>query len=818
MKKVLSLVLVIAMVLSSMSFAFASTFTDIADIDYEEAIETLEALGVITGYEDGTYRPEKTVTRAEMAKLMVELLGYGSLVSGSKSNFTDTQGHWADQWIALAAGRGIVIGTGDGKFNPDGIVTYDQVLTMLVRGLGYTDSSNELKNMSWPTNFKVKAAELNITKNVDMSSNNADRGGVAQAMYNALDQQLVKVNSDGDIVKEFTTKGTKTDIPVNLITRIATPDYAFEVGFEHIDPSDKNYAGDKVDLTGYLFQTVEAYFSKNNDKEIVFIGDVDSLTYTDTFEDETFKDGKLKSLEIGDYVFDVATASVSYNNAEAKIADFAAGDLEDAKFTVVLDDEETRIKDDAVAKGLIIEKASAYVQVEEEYKADATEIDEIYLPVKSSKVDTSKLIVKGDVSDLDDIKVDDIVAAYAPFDNEDPTIEAPDKLTLVVSRKTIQGEVTGTKGSDRYIDKVLYEVNPGLNMDELERGDEGTFYLDDNGKIIAFSGDSEGSKTYAVVDDDININGEFKKSASTGRYSITEVPEIKLDTASDETITYKFDIELDSDGTIKNDDLAGLFEVKLNAGSTTEGIIEYTGSDLFDIVGSDAFGKLVSYTLNDDNEISKFSVTGRTINDVSTSSSSFVLASNVVIFDREGNVIKEADLGSKVTGTAVYQNGKIVALLTDKSAEGTKYFAYITAVNDDRDDDNNDVQRLTAFVKGAKNTNLFTDDDDVVGNKNKYYELEINDNGLVIAADSVADNEFSGVVTASAIDTKAGELTIDGKTYYFDEGAATIIKFNEDDEAELVGKLSAIKKGETEFKFLLTGAEADRVIGYIVIQ
>jgi len=810
MKKVLSLVLVIAMVLSSMSFAFASTFTDIADIDYEEAIETLEALGVITGYEDGTYRPEKTVTRAEMAKLMVELLGYGSLVSGSKSNFTDTQGHWADQWIALAAGRGIVIGTGDGKFNPDGIVTYDQVLTMLVRGLGYTDSSNELKNMSWPTNFKVKAAELNITKNVDMSSNNADRGGVAQAMYNALDQQLVKVNSDGDIVKEFTTKGTKTDIPVNLITRIATPDYAFEVGFEHIDPSDKNYAGDKVDLTGYLFQTVEAYFSKNNDKEIVFIGDVDSLTYTDTFEDETFKDDKLKSLEIGDYVFDVSTASVSYNNAEAKIADFAAGDLEDAKFTVVLDDEETRIKDDAVAKGLIIEKASAYVQVEEEYKADATEIDEIYLPVKSSKVDTSKLIVKGDVSDLDDIKVDDIVAAYAPFDNEDPTIEAPDKLTLVVSRKTIQGEVTGTKGSDRYIDKVLYEVNPGLNMDELERGDEGTFYLDDNGKIIAFSGDSEGSKTYAVVNDDININGEYK-SGTTGKISVPDIPEIKLDTASGESIAYDFDIELDSDGKIKNDDLAGLFEVKDNK-------ITYIGTPLFEKEGTEYFGKLVSYSLNDDNEISKFSVTGRTINDVSTSSSSFVLASNVVIFDREGNVIKEADLGSKVTGTAVYQNGKIVALLTDKSAEGTKYFAYITAVNDDRDDDKNDVQRLTAFVKGAKNTNLFTDDDDVVGSKDKYYELEINDNGLVIDAKAIADSEFSGVVTASAIDTKAGELTINGKTYYFDEGAATIIKFNEDDEAELVGKLSAIKKGETEFKFLLTGVEADRVIGYIVIQ
>jgi hypothetical protein len=115
MKKVLSLVLVIAMVLSSFSFAFAANFEDVEG-DYEDAINTLVALGVVTGYEDGTFKPERVVTRAEMAKLIVEILGYGDLVAGSKSNFADTQGHWADPWIALAAGRGLVIGTGYFRF------------------------------------------------------------------------------------------------------------------------------------------------------------------------------------------------------------------------------------------------------------------------------------------------------------------------------------------------------------------------------------------------------------------------------------------------------------------------------------------------------------------------------------------------------------------------------------------------------------------------------------------------------------------------------------------------------------------------------
>jgi len=507
MKKVLSLVLVIAMVLSSMSFAFAAKFEDVADTDYAEAIDTLFALGVITGYEDGTYRPENTVTRAEMAKLMVELLGYGDLVAGSKSSFVDTQGHWADQWIALAAGRGIVIGTGDGKFNPDGIVTYDQVLTMLVRGLGYTDSSNELKSMPWPTNFKVKAAELNITKNVDMSTTGADRGGVAQAMFNALDQQLVKVNSDGDIVREYISVGSNDRIPVLLVSRIANPDYDFEVGFEHINPNDKNYAGDKVDLTQYLFQSVEAYFNKNKEKEVVYVGKVNSLTYSEDFESI---DNANKELEVGDYTFDVAGSSVSYNNVEEKIGDLNTDNLEDAKITVVLAKDETRVKNNAGVVGVIVEKATAYAQVEEGYKADATKIDEIFLPVKSDKVDSANLIIKGDAEELEDIEVDDIVAAYAPL-GDDATVEATDKLTLVVTRKTVEGEVTGKAKDAYYVDRTKYEINDalGLNSNEdLDVKDEATFFLDQNGKIIAYVDETGGTEVYAVADE--MISGRYE--------------------------------------------------------------------------------------------------------------------------------------------------------------------------------------------------------------------------------------------------------------------------------------------------------------------
>ncbi|HCX61798.1 MAG TPA: hypothetical protein DHU59_05095 [Clostridiales bacterium] len=806
MKKVLSLVLVIAMVLSSMSFAFAAKFEDVADTDYAEAIDTLFALGVITGYEDGTYRPENTVTRAEMAKLMVELLGYGDLVAGSKSSFVDTQGHWADQWIALAAGRGIVIGTGDGKFNPDGIVTYDQVLTMLVRGLGYTDSSNELKSMPWPTNFKVKAAELNITKNVDMSTTGADRGGVAQAMFNALDQQLVKVNSDGDIVREYISVGSNDRIPVLLVSRIANPDYDFEVGFEHINPNDKNYAGDKVDLTQYLFQSVEAYFNKNKEKEVVYVGKVNSLTYSEDFESI---DNANKELEVGDYTFDVAGSSVSYNNVEEKIGDLNTDNLEDAKITVVLAKDETRVKNNAGVVGVIVEKATAYAQVEEGYKADATKIDEIFLPVKSDKVDSANLIIKGDAEELEDIEVDDIVAAYAPL-GDDATVEATDKLTLVVTRKTVEGEVTGKAKDAYYVDRTKYEINDalGLNSNEdLDVKDEATFFLDQNGKIIAYVDETGGTEVYAVADE--MISGRYE--VNNGKATVIRAPRIKLHTASNETITYEFDFDIEwdedtSEFVIDNEDLVDYFALANKGSKTADG-------DRVISIAKDFADDLVEYKLNKSNEVTFIKNAGRILEETRTSSSSFVLAPSAVIFDSEGNVINEDKLGTTVKGIAVYRNGKIVALLaTNIKEEGTEYFAYLTAAGEDTDDDKNEIERLTAYIDGAKKT-LYTDDDDMFVGKTmkKVYGLVLNDDGIVI--DTVAVSTKSGIVTASDVDTRRSEITVSGADDpLFVAQGATIIEVDGDDV--YVRNLNAIKEDTTSFEYYL---DSNGEIKFIII-
>ena len=73
MKRIVSLVLALSMVLSMFSFAFAGTAVpDVEGTEYEAAVSALVELGIVHGFEeDGTYRPGDTVTRAQMAKLLV---------------------------------------------------------------------------------------------------------------------------------------------------------------------------------------------------------------------------------------------------------------------------------------------------------------------------------------------------------------------------------------------------------------------------------------------------------------------------------------------------------------------------------------------------------------------------------------------------------------------------------------------------------------------------------------------------------------------------------------------------------------------------
>ncbi len=103
---------------------------------------------------------------------------------------------WAIPYVEYASNLNIVNGVGNSKFNPNGLVTYEQAATMIVRALGYTDQCKEM-NGTWPAIYIQKAMALESSDDVvNGGANGANRGDVAIMLFNALD--LAEVYADGD--------------------------------------------------------------------------------------------------------------------------------------------------------------------------------------------------------------------------------------------------------------------------------------------------------------------------------------------------------------------------------------------------------------------------------------------------------------------------------------------------------------------------------------------------------------------------------------------------------------------------------------------
>ncbi len=202
-KKIAAFTLVIAM-LCSMS-VFALEFPDVSKDDKnQQAIDVLSSLGIIKGYDDGQFKPEKTVTRAEITSLIVRMLGMSSInTSVVDSPYTDVPGnHWAVSDIKTANSMGIIKGYGDGTFGPEDEVTYEQAVKMIVAMLGYEPSAmkkggyteeNGWPNGDWASGYMQEARDLSILKNSEMiQTAPAPRKIIAQVLYNSLEIDLTE--------------------------------------------------------------------------------------------------------------------------------------------------------------------------------------------------------------------------------------------------------------------------------------------------------------------------------------------------------------------------------------------------------------------------------------------------------------------------------------------------------------------------------------------------------------------------------------------------------------------------------------------------
>lgn len=216
-RKIISLFIAFTMIVSmctSIAFAQDVKFSDVADdhVHYG-AIYNLVNRGVLNGYEDGTFKPENTITRAEFAKvIMVSELGDANISSSLVAKFSDTNGHWANRYIAAAVNAGIINGYPEGTFKPDNTVTYAEAVKMVVCALGYGPVIDTTLN-PWYSGYIKQASSIGATKNaVAVADNGASRALVAQLISNMADcKRLVQTGTNANGEPIFNTSSGGKD-------------------------------------------------------------------------------------------------------------------------------------------------------------------------------------------------------------------------------------------------------------------------------------------------------------------------------------------------------------------------------------------------------------------------------------------------------------------------------------------------------------------------------------------------------------------------------------------------------------------------------
>ena len=467
LKKILALVLAFACAFTM--FAGAA-FTDQADIKVEnEVVDTLIELGVINGYTDGSFKPNDTVTRAEMAK-MIYVLRTGnsdaSAYNNDKTSFTDINGHWAAGFIKYCQSVGIIAGQSATKFAPDQTVTAQEAAKMLLVTLGYDANKAGLVGINWASKTNALADENGLLDDVNTSfTGPCPRQYAAQLIYNAIDTPTVVwrddaytnvtlLGDDNKTVGEKFMNLKKTTAVLEDVSKTSGKE-TFELTLdkstvdENKTTDDKgkalyNFTDVKKDYSDLKYQMVTVLY-KNNDKSKVYgvYATKDNTQQTGILKDLKMDGVKVK---LDGTKYDLAKTTTVYVNGykiNDDIKTFVAkyGDDSSTKYQDAAYMQPTEVKllatDGSTDYSILNVKTFAVAQV--------TAVGSDYINVSFKKGDntiaTKSKLESDDWDWYDGIKKDDyvVLTAAGNYGTGNGLVE---KATVVT------GKVNGTRSDD----------------------------------------------------------------------------------------------------------------------------------------------------------------------------------------------------------------------------------------------------------------------------------------------------------------------------------------------------------------------------------
>ena len=498
MKKLLALVLALVMSMSLVTISNAD-FKDADEISYKEAVEVMNAVGVIAGYDNGNFGAKDTLTRAQAAKIVAYLdLGQkvADAISASGTVFTDVPATaWYAGYVEYCAGAGYVAGVGNGKFDPDAKVTGIQLAKMLLGVLGYKADVEGYTGGDYSLNIARDANKVDLFKGLSIVTSAAlTREQAAQMAFNALQATCVKYSGGTSV---STSDGTTVTVNANR--------------YEEDDNGDDYKGTANTDKDAYTLQLCEKLYGNDlqkksdksddfgrpatkweYDKKVVATATEDPIAVyagadydKDVTKDlkEDYEDGVSKVYYNGgvDPHVDVAFLEKSINGLTIEV--YENPNNEDAMIFVVIEGyvaqiDEINLDDDD-------EVESVKFTVYEAGRAIDTSKGEFQYTVDVENDEDAYALIEG-------LEEDEYFVAFLKS-GWDTNSKVNSDLLAVDALESIEGEATSISKGTYYsgwvkIDGVKYKFANEYSQATLAKESEGTFYLY-NGFVMHFDGE-----------------------------------------------------------------------------------------------------------------------------------------------------------------------------------------------------------------------------------------------------------------------------------------------------------------------------------------
>ena len=502
MKKLLALVLALVMSMSLVTISNAA-FKDADSIDYKEAVDVMNAVGVFVGDEKGNFNAKENLTREQAAKIIAYLeLGSkaaDAMVGGN--TFTDVaSSRWSAGFIAYCAQAGIVSGVGDGKFAPAGQLTALQFGKMLLVELGYDAKAEKMVGTDWAINTSKLMATAKLMDGIDGSVNQVlTREKAAQMTLNAIKAPMVTYETKGSSIS---VNGAEINFGAS-VAKYETSTIA----------KDQNISSQKLTSGEYTVELGEKLYK-----------DLKKLSTTDAFM-RSATEWKLKAASIGTYADKADATYTAATKISAIYADLGLSDgISKSKVTMYVDGEDVNYATDSSTKNFVkgettkvgadgsllnvyydndaetitLVLINTYVgEVGAVYKQSSTK--DAYVTIKTGDGYTKPATTIKSEYKTDAFAKEDIVAyTYSKKSGDDgiQSMALAEKVTGKMSTFTTAGSVTvgGTKYDANAMSVAT--VKETLNGD-VDNGTEVTAYLDAYGYVLYLKANT--SKQYAVV-------------------------------------------------------------------------------------------------------------------------------------------------------------------------------------------------------------------------------------------------------------------------------------------------------------------------------